>query len=126
MKRALGYVRKAVEDFNMIQEGDRIAIGVSGGKDSLTLLKALKLYQRFSPVSYHLEAITITMGFDNFDITPVEEFCRELDVPFTVVNTMIGKIIFEERKETLFLCFDAGCSLTLPLNFDVKVVLGPI
>ena len=62
MKRALGYVRKAVEDFNMIQEGDRIAIGVSGGKDSLTLLKALKLYQRFSPVSYHLEAITITMG----------------------------------------------------------------
>jgi len=99
MKRALGYVRKAVEDFNMIQEGDRIAIGVSGGKDSLTLLKALKLYQRFSPVSYHLEAITITMGFDYFDITPVEEFCRELDVPFTVVNTMIGKIIFEERKE---------------------------
>ncbi|NLO81673.1 MAG: tRNA 2-thiocytidine(32) synthetase TtcA [Clostridiales bacterium] len=99
MKRVLGYVRKAVEDFNMIQDGDRIAVGISGGKDSLTLLKALKLYQYFSPVSYHLEAITLTMGFDNFDVTPIEEFCRQLGVPYTVVPTLIGKIIFEERKE---------------------------
>ncbi|MDN5276268.1 MAG: tRNA 2-thiocytidine biosynthesis protein TtcA [Clostridiales bacterium] len=99
MKRVLGYLRKAVEDFNMIQEGDRIAVGVSGGKDSLTLLKALKLYQYFSPVSFHIEAITLTMGFEDFDVSPIEAFCKELGVPYTVKHTLIGKIIFEVRKE---------------------------
>ncbi|MFS8500626.1 MAG: tRNA 2-thiocytidine biosynthesis TtcA family protein [Caldicoprobacter sp.] len=99
MKRILGYLRRAVEDFNMIQEGDRIAVGISGGKDSLTLLKALKLYQYFSPVSFHIEAITITMGFDNFDVSPIEAFCKEIGVSYTVKHTLIGKIVFETRQE---------------------------
>lgn len=99
MKRVLSYLRKAIEEFNMIQEGDRIAVGVSGGKDSLILLKALKLYQYFSPVSFHIEAITLTMGFDNFDVSPIESFCKDLGVPYTVKHTLIGKIIFENRKE---------------------------
>lgn len=83
----------------MIQEGDRIAVGISGGKDSLTLLKALRLYQYFSPVSYHLEAITLTMGFDNFDVSPIQTYCKDLEIPYTIKHTLIGKIVFETRKE---------------------------
>jgi PP-loop family. len=99
MKKVLGCLRRAVEDFNMIEEGDRIAVGVSGGKDSLVLLKALKLYQYFSPVKYELEAITLTMGLDDFDLTGVAEFCKELEIPYTIQETQIGKIVFDVRKE---------------------------
>jgi len=99
MKKVLGCLRKAVEDFNMIQEGDRIAVGVSGGKDSLILLKALKLYQYFSPVKYEIEAITLTMGLDGFDLTGVQEFCKELEIPYTIRETQIGRIVFDVRKE---------------------------
>lgn len=99
MKKVLGCLRKAVEDFNMIQEGDRIAVGVSGGKDSLTLLKALRLYQYFSPVKFELEAITLTMGFEGCDLTEVQEFCKELEIPYTIRETQIGKIVFDVRKE---------------------------
>lgn len=99
MKKVLGCLRRAVEDFGMIKEGDRIAVGISGGKDSLALLKALKLYQYFSPVSYHLEAITLTMGFDGFDLSKVQSFCNELGIPYTVIQTQIGKIVFEVRNE---------------------------
>lgn len=99
MKRILGCLRKAVEDFNMISEGDRIAVGISGGKDSLILLKALKLYQFFSPVPYELEAITLTMGFDGFDLSGIKGYCQELGVPYTVKHTQIGKIVFEVRQE---------------------------
>ena len=99
MRKVLGCVRRAVEDFNMIKEGDRIAVGISGGKDSLTLLKALKLYQYFSKVSYHLEAITLSMGLNDFDTSGIKEFCDELEVPYTVKHTQIGKIVFDVRKE---------------------------
>ncbi|WP_204488044.1 tRNA 2-thiocytidine biosynthesis TtcA family protein [Caldicoprobacter guelmensis] len=122
MRRILGYLRKAVEDFQMIQEGDRIAVGVSGGKDSLLLLKALKLYQYFSPVPFHIEAITLTMGFEGFDTSPIEAFCKELGVPYTVKHTLIGKIIFETRKET------NPCSLCARMRrgalHDVALELG--
>ncbi|WP_069650390.1 tRNA 2-thiocytidine biosynthesis TtcA family protein [Caloranaerobacter ferrireducens] len=99
MRRIVGAIRKAVEEFNLIEDGDRIAVGVSGGKDSLTLLYGLKIFQRFSPVKYELEAITLTLGFEDFDLSKVKEFVKEIDVPYTIKETQIGKIIFDIRKE---------------------------
>lgn len=99
MRRIVGAIRKAVEEFNLIEDGDRIAVGVSGGKDSLTLLYGLKIFQRFSPVKYELEAITLTLGFEGFDLSKVKEFVKEIDVPYTIKETQIGKIIFDIRKE---------------------------
>lgn len=99
MKRILGCIRKAVEEFNMIEDGDKVAVGVSGGKDSMTLLYGLKLFQRFSPVKYDLEALTLTLGFEDFDLTPVKEFCKKIDVQYTIRETKIGRIVFEAREE---------------------------
>ena len=84
----------------MIQEGDKIAIGISGGKDSLTLLYALAGLRRFYPKKFELEAITVSLGFDGFDTTKVEALCKELDVNYTVITTDIANIIFHARKES--------------------------
>ena len=99
MKKILGCLRRAVEDFNMINEGDRIAVGVSGGKDSLILLKALRLYQFMSPVKYELEAITLDMGYEGADWSGVRRYCEDLDIPYTLRDTKIGPIVFETRQE---------------------------
>ncbi len=99
MKRVLGCIRKAVQDYNMIEDGENIAVGVSGGKDSIALLYALKLFQRFSPVKYELEAITVTLGFENFGLTPIIQFCEEIDVNLTIKETLISKIVFDVKEE---------------------------
>lgn len=99
MQQILSLVRRAVQDYNMIEEGDRIAVGISGGKDSLTLLVALKAMQRFYPKHYELEAITVSLGFEGMDFSPVKELCDKIGVNYTVVETDIGEIIFNERKE---------------------------
>jgi len=99
LKRILGCLRRAVHDFNMIQDGDSIAVGLSGGKDSLTLLYALKLYQRFSPQKYDLKAVTLTLGLPGFDVSPLLDFCSKIGVDYTVEDTYIGKLIFEIRQE---------------------------
>ncbi|GAE89698.1 ATP-binding protein [Acetivibrio straminisolvens] len=83
----------------MIQDGDRVAVGVSGGKDSLTLLVALRQLKNFLPVKFELEAVTLTMGIGEFDLSPVKELCERIDVNYTIEETLIGKIVFEERKE---------------------------
>lgn len=84
----------------MIQEGDHIAVGISGGKDSLTLLYALHGLKRFYPNKFELSAITVDLGYEEFDLSPVHELCQELGVPYKVVKTDIAHILFEERKES--------------------------
>ncbi|MCI9142515.1 MAG: tRNA 2-thiocytidine(32) synthetase TtcA [Lachnospiraceae bacterium] len=99
LQQVLSYTRKAVEDYQMIEQGDRIAVGISGGKDSLTLLYALHGLRRFYPKSFELHAVTVDLGFRNLDLSRIEELCRELEVEYTIVKTDIAQIIFEERKE---------------------------
>ena len=99
LQQLLSYTRKAVDDYQMIEEGDKIAVGVSGGKDSLTLLYALKGLQRFYPKHFELVAVTVNLGFENFDFTEVKKLCENLDVPYHVIDTEIANIIFQIRKE---------------------------
>ena len=99
IKRVLSYTRRAVDDYEMIREGDKIAVGVSAGKDSLTLLCALAALKRFYPKKFELCAITVDMGFEGADFSSIAKLCEELDVPYHIVPTEIQKIIFELRKE---------------------------
>lgn len=99
MKKTLGCIRKADQDFGLIAPGDRIAVGVSGGKDSLLLLHALSLYRKFSHKDFSLLAITVSLGLEPFDTAPIRQLCDQLDIPYLVRETEIGKIIFEYRKE---------------------------
>ena len=99
LQRVLSEVRKAVDDYHMIAEGDKIAVGISGGKDSLTLLYALSSLRRFYPHPFDLVAVTVDLGFANLDLTEIKKLCEKLEVPYTVVKTQIGQIIFEQRQE---------------------------
>ncbi len=100
-----GIIRRAVDDYGMINEGDRVAVGVSGGKDSMLLLLALRHLQSYYPKHFELEAITIELGFEGMDFTPVRELCAELDIPYTCLKTDIKEIVFDVRRE------DNPCSL---------------
>ena len=99
MQQLLGRVRRCIEDYRMIEAGDRIAVGVSGGKDSLVTLLALARLRRFLPTPFTLEAITLEMGMPEMDYTPVAQLCEELDVPYTRISVPVYEILFEERKE---------------------------
>ncbi len=96
MQKLMGLVRRCIEDYGMIAPGDKIAVGVSGGKDSLVLLRVLAGLRQY--MSFELEAITVDMGL-GMDYSAIEQFCRELDVLYTRVETQIGPIIFDHRKE---------------------------
>lgn len=100
LQQLLSFTRKAVDEYQMIQEGDHIAVGISGGKDSLTLLYVLHGLKRFYPNKFELSAITVDLGYEEFDLSPVHELCQELGVPYKVVKTDIAHILFEERKES--------------------------
>lgn len=100
LQKLMSYVRRALDDYHMIAEGDHIAVGISGGKDSLSLLYALAGIRRFYPASYQLSAVTVDLGFGIQDFGKIEQLCRELDVPYIKVETDIGNIVFNERKES--------------------------
>lgn len=100
LQKLMSYVRRALDDYHMIAEGDHIAVGISGGKDSLSLLYALAGIRRFYPASYQLSAVTVDLGFGIQDFGKIEQMCHELDVPYIKVETDIGNIVFKERKES--------------------------
>ena len=100
LQQLLSVTRKAIDDYHMIEANDRIAVGISGGKDSLTLLYALHHLQRFYPKPFSLCAITVDLGFENLKLDEIKKLCMDMDVPYHIVKTDIGKIIFEDRKET--------------------------
>lgn len=100
-----GCVRRAVDDYGMINEGDRVAVGVSGGKDSMLLLSALRQLQSYYPKRFELGAITIELGFEGMDFTPVKRFCEERGIEYTCVKTDIKEVVFDVRQE------DNPCSL---------------
>ena len=99
LQQLLSLTRKAVDEYQMIEEGDQIAVGVSGGKDSLTLLYSLHGLKRFYPKSFLLRAVTVDLGFQESDFEEIAKVCDTLGVPYTVVRTEIARIIFQERKE---------------------------
>lgn len=99
MQKILGYMRKAIEDYNMIEDGDKIAVGLSGGKDSTTLLLGLKNLQRFYPKKFEILAVTIHPGFDKFDVTYLANLCEELNIKFIEEKAHIKEIVFDIRNE---------------------------
>lgn len=100
LQQVLSVVRKALEDYHMIDDGDKIAVGISGGKDSLTLLYALSGLRRFYPQKFELMAVTVDLGFQNLDLSKIDALCTELHVEYEIVKTDIAQIIFEDRKES--------------------------
>ena len=124
MKKTLGCIRKADQDFSLIEPGDRVMVGVSGGKDSLLLLHALSLYRQFSHKDFSLLAVTVTMGLEPFDLSEIRQLCSRLGIEYCVRETEIGRIIFDYRREKnpcalcskmrravlANTCVDRGCS----------------
>lgn len=101
MQKMLGYMRKAIQEFDLIQDGDKIAVGVSGGKDSMVLLRGLWLLRRFIGIDYQLVAITLDLGFggEEGDYSAIARLCEEMEIPFLLKQTQIGEIVFDVRNE---------------------------
>lgn len=99
MRKILSQIRSAIEKYNLIDDGDKIAVGLSGGKDSLVLLSALSNYRIFSPAKFELIAITVDQTNGETDFSVLEDFCKKLDVEFHIEKTEIFDIVFNQRKE---------------------------
>lgn len=112
MQKMLGYMRKAINEFDMLSDGDRVAVGVSGGKDSLVLLRGLVMLKRFIGIDYDVAAVTIDPCFGGVrgDYSQVAEMCRELGIEYHLIETQIGEIVFDVRKEK------SPCSLCAKLR----------
>lgn len=110
LQKLLSYTRKAIDDYQMIEDGDRIAVGISGGKDSLTLLYALASLQRFYPKKFSLIAVSVDLGYKGFDLSPVTALCAALGVEYHVIPTGIGKIVFSSQND------GSPCSLCAKLR----------
>ncbi len=110
MQKLLSLVRRCVADYDMIRDGDRIAVGVSGGKDSLSLLRLLAELKTFYPAAFSLYAVSLDMGFDGMDFSPVAALCESLGIPYVVRPTQIREIVFDIRQE------ENPCSLCAKLR----------
>ncbi len=100
MRRMLSLMRSCVQDYDMIRPGDHIAVGVSGGKDSVTLLRVLAELRRFYPKPFTITAISLDMGYEGTDFSPIAQLCQQLDVPFVLKKTDIKQVVFDIRKES--------------------------
>lgn len=124
MQRILGYMRKAIQEYDLIKDGDRICVGVSGGKDSLVMLYGLHLLQRFINIDYTITGVTLDPGFKGVstDYSPIADFCRDKGIEYKVIKTQIAEIVFDVRKET------NPCSLCARMRrgalHDATVALG--
>lgn len=135
MQKILGYMRKAIQQYNMIQDGDRICVGVSGGKDSLVLLVGLARLRNFIGIDYSVTALTVDPAFNGIqgDYSAVEKLCEDYGVDYHIVRTHIGEVVFDVRKESnpCSLCarmrrgalhntaFELGCNrVALGHNYD--------
>lgn len=110
LQRLLSYTRQAVDKYEMIQEGDKIAVGISGGKDSLTLLYALSGLQKFYPKHFELIAITVDLGYPDFDLTAIRQLCSQLNIEYHVISTKIGEMVTSDQIE------GSACSLCARLR----------
>ncbi len=99
MEQFTGLVRRCVEDYDMIKRGDVIAVGLSGGKDSMALLCALRSLQRYYPEPFSLMGVTVGLGLPDMDFTPLKHYVEDLGVPYHYVETDIADVVFHERKE---------------------------
>lgn len=101
MQKILGYLRKAVQEYNMIQDGDKIAVGISGGKDSMILLNGLHLLRRFISIDYEITGLTIDPHFNGIagDYSSISDFCKSVNIDYHVIDTQIGEIVFDVRNE---------------------------
>jgi len=99
LQKLMGYIRRAAQDYDMIHAGDRIAVGVSGGKDSMSLLTGLAAMRAYLPEKYELEALTVSLGLRGADLSPIAELCGKIGVRHTVVETNIAEVVFDIRKE---------------------------
>lgn len=124
MQRILGYMRKAIQEYDLIKDGDRICVGVSGGKDSLVMLYGLHLLQRFINIDYTITGVTLDPGFKGVstDYSPIADFCRDKGIEYKIIKTQIAEIVFDVRKET------NPCSLCARMRrgalHDATVALG--
>ncbi len=99
-QQLLSRIRQAIDKYHMIEENDSICVGISGGKDSLTLLYALAKLKDFYPIPFIVKAITIDLGFENNDFSKISDYCESLGIEYHIEKTQIAQIVFEERKES--------------------------
>lgn len=99
MQHIISSMRKAIEDYNMIEDGDKIAVGLSGGKDSICLLLALDNLRKWYPKKFDIVALTIDPGGNVFDTTELEQFCKSLNIEYVIERTNIKEVVFDIRKE---------------------------
>lgn len=100
LQQVLSHIRKAVDDYHMIEDGDKIAVGISGGKDSLTLLQGLHGLMRFYPKHFEIHAVTVDLGFKNLNLSQIEKMCEQMEIPYSIIKTDIASIVFDQRKES--------------------------